>query len=62
MGLCPRYVAAYGEVLGIPEASKAAPPPAPPQYHSKDGREPAYEHYLFGQARRDLDLALCAGG
>lgn len=53
-----RYVAAYGEVLGIPEASKAAPPPAPPQYHSKDGREPAYEHYLFGQAQRDLRLAL----
>jgi Double-GTPase 2 len=53
-----RYVASFCEVLGIPEASKAAPPPVPPQHYSKDGREPAYEHYLFGQARRDLNLAL----
>jgi len=53
-----RYVSAFCEVLGIPEASTAAPPPAPPQHYSKDGREPAYEHYLFGQARRDLRLAL----
>jgi hypothetical protein len=53
-----RYVSAFCEVLGIPEASRAAPPPAPPQHHSADGREPAYEHYLFGQARRDLTLAL----
>lgn len=53
-----RYVSAFCEVLGIPEASTAAPPPAPPQHYSKDGGEPAYEHYLFGQARRDLRLAL----
>jgi hypothetical protein len=53
-----RYVATYGEVLGIPEASKAEPPPVPPQHYSKEGREPAYEHYLFGQSRRDLTVAL----
>jgi hypothetical protein len=53
-----RYIAAYREVLGIPDASKAVPPPVPPRHYSKDGGEPAYEQYLFGQARRDLKSAL----
>ena len=57
-GYGQRYVATYCGVLGIPDASKAAPPPVPPQHYSKDGREPAYEYYLFGQARRDLAVAL----
>jgi hypothetical protein len=52
------YVSAFAQVLGVPEASRAAPVPPPPLNQSADGREPAYEHYLFGQVRRDLAMAL----
>ena len=52
------YVSAFAEVLGIPAASSALPPPDPPRAQTADGREPAYEQYLFGQARRDLARAL----
>jgi hypothetical protein len=54
---CQRYVATYCEVLGIPDAGRALPPPMPPLHHGTDGREPAYDFYLLGQARRDLNAA-----
>ncbi len=52
------YVSAFAQVLGVPDARSAAPAPPPPLDQPADGREPAYEQYLFGQVRRDLALAL----
>ena len=52
------YVSTFAQVLGVPEASSAGPVPSPPLNQSADGREPAYEQYLFGQVRRDLTLAV----
>jgi Double-GTPase 2 len=52
------YLTSFAQVLGIPEASTAVQPPPPPRQRTDDGREPAYEQYLFGQVRRDLTAAL----
>lgn len=52
------YLTSFAQVLGIPEASTAVEPPQPPRQRTDDGREPAYENYLFGQVRRDLIAAL----
>jgi Double-GTPase 2 len=52
------YVTTFARVLGVPDATTAAPAAGPPRHHTSDGREPAYEQYLFGQAGRDLGLAL----
>ena len=52
------YLTSFAQVLGIPEAGTAVEPPQPPRQRSDDGREPAYENYLFGQVRRDLIAAL----
>ena len=52
------YVTTFAQVLGIPRAESAAPVPEPPRHHPENGREPAYEQYLFGQAGRDLVAAL----
>src|SRR5579859_535049 len=52
------YLTSFAQVLGIPEAGTAVEPPEPPRQRSDDGREPAYENYLFGQVRRDLIAAL----
>jgi Double-GTPase 2 len=52
------YFRIFAEVLGIPDARTATPPPAPPRHHPVDGREPAYRQYLFGPARGDLSLVL----
>ena len=52
------YFRIFAEVLGIPDADTARPPPAPPRHHPVAGREPAYRQYLFGPARSDLMLAL----
>jgi hypothetical protein len=58
-GRCGRvYFRVFAEVLGVPDADTARPPPAPPRHHHPDGREPAYPQYLFGPARSDLNLAL----
>lgn len=52
------YLTSFAQVLGIPEAGAAVQPPEPPRQQTDDGQEPAYEHYLFGQVRRDLIEAL----
>jgi hypothetical protein len=52
------YLTSFAQVLGIPEAGAAVQPPQPPRQRTDDGHEPAYEHYLFGQVRRDLITAL----
>jgi hypothetical protein len=52
------YLTSFAQVLGIPEAGTAVEPPQPPRQRTDDGREPAYENYLFGQVRRDLIAAL----
>jgi hypothetical protein len=57
--VCGRsYLASFAQVLGIPEASTAVEPSQPSRQRTKDGHEPAYEQYLFGQVRRDLIAAL----
>jgi Zn finger protein HypA/HybF involved in hydrogenase expression len=53
------YVTRLTEAVGIPDPATAVrPDPEPPRHHPEDGREPAYEHYLYGQAARDLKVAL----
>jgi Double-GTPase 2 len=52
------YLASFAQVLGIPKAATAVQPPPPPRQRTAEGGEPAYEHYLFGQVRRDLIAAL----
>jgi hypothetical protein len=54
------YLTSFAQVLGIPEAGTAVQPPPPPRQRTDGGHEPAYEHYLFGQVRRDLIAALSA--
>jgi hypothetical protein len=59
MWSCGRlYVTTFAQAFGISAAERAAPIAEPPRHHPENGREPAYEHYLFGQARRDLAVAL----
>ena len=52
------YVMTFARVFGIPAADSAGPVPEPPRHNPENGREPAYEQYLFAQVRRDLVLAL----
>src|SRR5579872_4668098 len=52
------YLTSFAQVLGIPEAGTAVKPPPPPRQRTDDGREPAFENYLFGQVRRDMIEAL----
>jgi Zn finger protein HypA/HybF involved in hydrogenase expression len=52
------YITRLTQALGIPDPATAVRPPTPPRHHPEDGREPAYEHYLYGQASRDLKLTL----
>lgn len=51
------YVTRLAGVLGVPDPATAAQPP-PLRHAAGGGREPAYEQYLFGQARLDLKRAL----
>jgi hypothetical protein len=52
------YLSSFAQVLGVPAAGTAVEPPQPPRQRTDDGREPAFEQYLFGQVRRDLTEAL----
>jgi hypothetical protein len=56
------YLSSFAQVLGFPEAGTAVEPPPPPRQRTDDGREPAFEQYLFGQVRRDLTEALGRAG
>jgi hypothetical protein len=56
------YLSSFAQVLGIPRAGSAVEPPQPPRQRTDDGREPAFEQYLFGQVRRDLTEALARTG
>lgn len=52
------YLTSFAQVLGIPKAGTAIEPPQPPRQRTDTGQEPAYEHYLFGQVKRDFIAAL----
>jgi hypothetical protein len=52
------YVTRLAGVLGVPDPATAAQPPPLLRHHADGGREPAYQQYLFGQARLDLKRAL----
>lgn len=52
------YLTSFAQVMGIPGADTAIEPPRPPRQRTDNGHEPAYEHYLFGQVKRDFITAL----
>ena len=52
------YFRVFADVLGVPAAETARAPLPVPRHQHRNGREPAYPHYLFGPARADLTTAL----
>jgi hypothetical protein len=52
------YFRVFADVLGVPDPATARPPLPVPRHQHRDGREPAYPHYLFGPAQHDLTSAL----